>query len=378
MSKSDKTTERGQTARRTKKKKGSSARGFFRVLGRFFLLLLETLLLICLALYGIMYVLAKGPSETARDLFVTSVRETSAIKFLADIYFTPEEIAAIETVKETMEYEPTDTSLITISTDPASVENKTGWTDAHGVFHPDEDGDGIIIEPVKGKGYSGYMMVVTDPSRVILGSIPSSYGKRGYVLSEYVQHFEGVAGTNAGGFYDPGGMGDGSIPDSVVVVEGQIHYMEYGCGTEGGGGIAAIDGNHILHVAKSMTRQELIDNDIQYAVCYGPVLIVNGVSASPDSLNISLNPRTAIGQCSDGAMLFLVIDGRQVVSMGAQYQDLVEIMERYGAVNAVNLDGGSSSMLWFQDHYVNNSSSVVGVRDMPTSFVILKEGANHG
>ena len=373
-------TKRNQeeAPRRKVRKKRSAAGRVFRTLGRILLLLLETLLLICLALYGVMYVLAKGPSVTARDMFVTSVRETSAIKFLADIYFTPEEIAAIETVKETVDYAPTDTSLITINTDPGAAANKDGWTDVHGVFHADEDGDGIIIEPLKGRGYSGYMMIVEDPSRVIMGSIPSSYGREGYVLSEYVQYFDGVAGTNAGGFYDPGGMGDGSIPDSLVVVDGVIHYAEYGCGTEGGGGIAAIDGNHILHVAKSMTRQELIDNDIRYAVCYGPVLICNGVSASPESLNISLNPRTAIGQCADGAMLFIVIDGRQVVSMGAQYQDLVEIMERYGAVNAVNLDGGSSSMLYYNGGYVNNSSSVIGIRDMPTSFVVLKEGANHG
>ncbi len=377
MSKTGTQNRKETASRRAPEKKRSSGR-VFRAIGRVLLLLLETLLLICLALYGIMYVLAKGPSETARDLFVTSVRETSAIKFLANIYFTPEEIAEIETVRETVEFAPTDTSLITISTDPTVTENGEGWTDVHGVFHPDEDADGIIIEPVKGKGYAGYMMIVLDPSRVIMGSIPSSYGKEGYVVSEYVQYFDGVAGTNAGGFYDPGGMGDGSIPDSLVVVDGKIYYAEYGCGIEGGGGIAAIDGNHILHVAKSMTRQEIIDNDIRYAVCYGPVLIVNGVSASPDSLNISLNPRTAIGQCADGAMLLLVIDGRQVVSMGAKYQDLVEIMERYGAVNAVNLDGGSSSMLWFQDHYVNNSSSVIGVRDMPTSFVVLKEGANNG
>ena len=99
------------------KKKKRSGRAL-RVIGRILLLLLETLLLICLALYSIMYVLAKGPSETARDLFVTSVRETSAIKFLANIYFTPEEIAEIETVKETVDFAPTDTSLITISTGP--------------------------------------------------------------------------------------------------------------------------------------------------------------------------------------------------------------------------------------------------------------------
>ena len=378
MSKTNLTKKSEQPKKAVRKKKKSASRRILRGIGRFLLIVLETLLLLCLGLYGVMYVLAKGPSETAKTMFVTSVRETSAIKWLADIYFTPEEIAAIETVKETADYAPTDTSLITINTSPDAQQDKTGWTDAHGVFHPDEDGDGIIIEPVKGKGYSGYMMVVLDPSRVIMGSIPSSYGRQGYKLHEYVEHFEGVAGINAGGFYDPGGMGDGSIPDSVVVVEGQIYYMEYGCGTENGGGIAAFDSQHRLHVEKSMTRQELIDNDIQYAVCYGPVLIHNGVSADPASLRVSINPRTAIGQCADGAVLMLVIDGRQVVSMGAKYQDLVEIMERYGAVNAVNLDGGSSSMLWFQDHYVNNSSSVIGVRDMPTSFVILKEGANNG
>lgn len=357
---------------------GRSSQNILQTIGRVVILLLETVIVLGLGVYCVGFVLAKGPSPTASKMFVSSMRETSALKFVADLYFTSDEIAEIEAVKETIDYAPTDTSLITISADPVSEENKDGWTDAHGVFHLDEDGDGIIIEPVKGRGYAGYMMVVRDPSRVIMGSIPSSYGKRGYTVEEYVKHFDGVAGTNAGGFYDPGGWGQGEIPDSVLVVDGQIYYMEYGCGTEGGGGIAAIDGNHILHVAKSMSRQELIDKDIRYAVCYGPVLIVNGVSASPDSLSVSMNPRTAIGQCADGAMLFLVIDGRQTASMGAKYQDLVEIMERYGAVNAVNLDGGSSSMLWFQDHYVNNSSSVVGVRPMPSSFVVLKEGTGNG
>ena len=117
------------------------------------------------------------------------------------------------------EYVPTDTSLITINTDGTQHAEGTPWTDAYG--HVDEDGDGIIIETVKGKGYSGYMMIVEDPSRVIMGSIPSSYGREGYVVKEFVEHFDGVAGTNAGGFYDPNGMGDGSIPDSVVVVDGR-------------------------------------------------------------------------------------------------------------------------------------------------------------
>ena len=73
-------------------------------------------------------------------------------------------------------------------------------------------------------------------------------------------------------------------------------------------------------------------------------------------------------------MLLLVIDGRQVSSMGASYQDEVEIMQRYGAVNAINLDGGSSSVLWYRGGYINKTASVIGIRPVPTSFLVLKEG----
>ena len=60
--------------------------------------------------------------------------------------------------------------------------------------------------------------------------------------------------------------------------------------------------------------------------------------------------------------------------MGATYADLSDIMLEYGAVNACNLDGGSSSMLWFEDGYVNNCASVVGIRPIPTGFLVKKEG----
>ncbi len=344
---------------------------FWRKLGRFFaklfLLILETVLLAAILLYGGMYVLAKGPSPAIRKIFVTSVRETSAIGFLANLYLSDEEIAEIEAVKETEEFAPTDTSLFTERMDQPADSSDGPQPDAWGLV--DEDGDGIIIEPVKGTGYAGYMMVVLDPSRVIVGSVPSSFGIRGYTVAQFVERFDAVAGTNAGGFVDPNGEGNGSLPDSTVVYEGDIYFS--GCVS----GIAAIDGDSILHVAKRMTRQELIDNDIRYAVCYGPVLISNGEPADPESLPVSLNPRTAIGQRSDKAMLILVIDGRQASSMGASYQDEVEIMQRYGAVNAVNLDGGSSSVMWFGGDYINKTASVIGIRPVPTSILVLKEGA---
>ena len=128
-----------------------------------------------------------------------------------------------------------------------------------------------------------------------------------------------------------------------------------------------------MHVGKP-TAAEIVEKDIQSGVCFGPVLVANG-ECKIDYFS-GVNPRTGIGQRSDGAILMLVIDGRQVTSLGATYQDMAEIFLSYGAVNACNLDGGSSSMMWYEGEYINTCASVSGIRPIPTAFVVLKKGAN--
>ena len=128
----------------------SGAKKVLSILGKIGLVLLETVLLLAITVYGVMFVLAKGPSPTARDLFVRSVRETSAIGFLANIYFSDEEIAQIESAEDIEEYAETDTSLITIV---KPEENAGPVADEWGLI--DEDGDGIILEKVTGEGFVG-------------------------------------------------------------------------------------------------------------------------------------------------------------------------------------------------------------------------------
>ena len=345
--------------------KRSHSGKLWRLAGRIACILLETVLLLCIALYGIMYVLAKGPSPTARNLFVLSVRETSAVGFLANLFFTEEEIAQIEAPGGAPEYDDTDTSLIVI---PDPTVNAQPEADAWGLF--DDDGDGIIIDQVRGEGYSGFMMVVLDPSRVIMGSRVEDFGTRGYTVAEMAESFNAVAGINAGGFYDPNGQGNGSIPDTMVIYNGDVYYPQYGCSR----GFVGLDNNHILHVGY-FTAAEAQQKQLRYGVGFGPVLISNGERVSIPASGV--NPRTGIGQRSDGAILMLVIDGRQVSSIGATYRDMAEIFERYGAVNACNLDGGSSSMMWYQGEYINDCASVVGIRPVPTAFLVLKEEGNY-
>lgn len=338
------------------------------VLKRAVLILLETVLLVTIALYGVMFVLAKGPSETARDIFVMSVRETSAVGFLANIFFTNEEIAEIEAAEDVPVYVETDSAVVTIQKPKTDVENTGPVADEWGFV--DEDGDGIIVDEVHGEGYSGYMMIVLDPSRVIVGTVPEAHGGRGYTVAELVERFDAVAGINGGGFVDNDGRGDGSIPDSVVVYEGKVYESIRGTRD----GFVGIDDQYILHVGK-LTVQEILDKNIRYGASFGPVLIENGV---PQETVSGINPRTAIGQRSDGAILMLVIDGRQVISLGATLQDLISVFQEYGAVNACNLDGGSSSLMWYQGDYINNCASVVGIRPVPTTFLVMKEGGAKG
>ena len=331
-------------------------------------LFLETLLIVVVALYGVMFVLTKGPSPTARDLFVRSVRETSAVGFLANLFFSEEEIARMTAPRSEEDYEGTDPSLIVISTGEKG-EGEEPQPDAWGFV--DEDGDGIILDVVEGEGYHGYMMIVLDPSRVALGCQPEWFGIKGFTVAEMVEEFDAVAGINGGGFKDPIGAGNGSLPNSLVVYDGKVYYPEYGVSQ----GFAGFDKNFILHVGE-FTEEELLEREIQFGVCFGPALITNGVPRSEESLSTGLNPRTGIGQRSDGAVLLLVIEGRMVSSIGATCYDMVQVFQKYGAVNACNLDGGSSSMMWFDGGYVNRCSSVRGIRQGPACFLVLKEGVS--
>ena len=353
----------------TKRKKKKSAL-VGRHVGRVLLVILETLLLLVLSLYAVMFVLANGPSPRAAREFAMTVRETSALKFIAGWYFSDEEIAAMEDAKGSGEYEATDLSLISIPTEAPEADPADGpQADAWGLV--DEDGDGIVVERVNGQGFNGYMMVVYDASRVVMGCQPAYFGRQGFTVEQMVQHYNAAAGVNAGGFYDPGGMGDGSIPDTMVVFNGEIYYAGNGVGN----GFAGLDSNHILHVGK-LSRAEIEAADIQYGVCFGPALVVNGEAADVSTLGSGLNPRTAIGQRSDGAILLLVIDGRQATSAGARYQDLVNLMLAYGAVNACNMDGGSSSLMYYNGEYLNNKAFVVGERTIPTTWLVLQKGAS--
>ncbi len=82
-------------------------------------------------------------------------------------------------------------------------------------------------------------------------------------------------------------------------------------------------------------------------------------------------PRTAMGQRKDGTILLLVIDGRQPgYSLGATLIDVQNILYEQGAYVAANLDGGSSSTLFYNGKVVNKPCDMLGERMIPTAFIV--------
>ena len=331
----------------------------WRIVGRTLLVLLVTVLLLALLLVGVVFVALRGPSTTVQELLTRTLKETSAADFIPDLFLSEERVAEIMSYRDTeTDTEEQDISLVTVHS-PQDAE--TGEADAEPEFGP----DGINLVGVTGANYRGMMMVVQDPGRVFVGT-PEQYGGVGLTLQSMVAKYDAVGGINAGAFEDPNGTGLGGIPEGIVISNGELKWGSPASVTT----VIGFDGGGILHVGR-MSAQDALDRGIQTACSFGPALIVNGEPVSSTEISSSgVNPRTAIGQRADGAVLLLVVDGRQISSLGATLEDLIEIMLDFGAVTAGNLDGGSSSLMLYKGEAMNVNSSLLGSRPLATAFVV--------
>ena len=224
--------------------------------------------------------------------------------------------------------------------------------------------------------YEGYMAVIYNPSLVKIakssgaGTSDTSYGE---TLSVISRKNNALIAMNAGGFYDPNWNSNGGIPHGPVFIDGVLD-SNYASG-DAGGGIIGFDKNDKL-ILKKMTIDEAYSLGIRDAVEWGPFLIVNGVNYYKDVNYYTWTcGRAAIGQRADGIVLMLVIDGLQSHSQGASYADMAHIMELYGAVNAANLDGGTSTSMTVNHEYINSpwNGYVPTYRWLPNAWIVVNK-----
>lgn len=358
-----------------------------RVIGCFIFFLLATLIIVGVGAWGALKLAIDGPSNHFKEVFVASMMESSFGPNVIKLVLSEEEITAIRAQNQVVEFnEITDPSLVTIMHQEtedrlSSVEGNEQEAEEN----LDPDGDGIELHEISGPMYHGYLMIVYDPSRVICGTIPSfSQDGGGMTLENLINRYGGVAGINGGQYEDESGLGMGGYPIGIVFSQGSLKHVGHQkiLDEETGEYIDDPDPQQTNFTFCGFTNDDILvvgtmssgyaqSLGVRDGVSFGPALIVNGESAYYSGAGGGLNPRSAIGQRSDGAVILLCIEGRKTSSMGATMADLIDIMLEYGAVNAYNLDGGMSSSMYLNGEEIVDNANVRTDRAIPTAWIVL-------
>lgn len=346
------------TSEREKKRKVTKKKKVLSIVGRCFTAIGVTLLLVLVFLYGICFILIKGPSESAKKQFVCAANETSAMKWLPYVYLKKSEVKSIinsNTMQEIEEGTVSDTNLVVIPTDNQNTDE------------PD-----IQLLDVSGKTYRGKLLIVKDPSRVFVGTVDRFYEGTGMVVADICKKYNAIGGVNGGEFVDMGSYSYTAMPVGPVISQGKHIFGD----TYTTYNITGITNDNKLVIGK-MSVDEALKMGVRDAVhtlhTTGPFLILNGEPLTVPDKDVyggGMNPRTAIGQRADGAILLLVVDGRQANSMGATFDQLAYIMLEYGAVNAAAMDGGTSTQMYYEGEVVNSPYSPSGPRKCPTAWLV--------
>ena len=312
-----------------------------------------------------------GPWPGFRNFWITSAMTTMSHQYLATWFYSDETIAKVLASNKIIEVgEVSNPDLIKFREYSGNMMIYKNKYDKE-ILTKDKGNDLYKVINVSGKTYQGFLVAIYDPSKISIATT-KYLGQRGEAITDVAKRENAIIAMNAGGFYDPDWNSNGALPHGTVIQNGKI-VSDFQDANMGGGFIGFTKDNKL--VLGKMTKEEALQVGYRDAVEFGPFLIVNGKSSFiKGNGGWGIAPRTALGQRKDGIVLFLVINGRLPNSIGADMVDLTEIMENYGAYNAANLDGGSSSELVIKNQIINTpvAGGKDGLRDMST-FWIVKE-----
>ena len=362
---------------------------FGKVIRRCFLVLFTMLLLAVGSVFALCHTIANGPSPTVRNLLVLSAMQASATKWVPGLFLEDEVVDQIVADSKVIQKD-----VISLE-DYAASQKKDTPQDQPGDTPGDEWAnaqDGMQFHIISGSTYKAYVLIVKGPARVYVGT-SSDYksGQIGARIFDITARDNAIAAINGGEFFDVGGQGTGDNPIGLTYSRGACVWDDGYRRT-----FIGFDKDNNLVVSEKMTRTQAEQLGIRDAVSFqnGNVLIDHdgeNIELYYADSNTGTAQRTAIGQRADGAVILLVTDGRTASSLGATHNDVIDIMVSYGAITAGMLDGGSSSMMYYEDYYtkygidestldqyqirglVNKYKAFTYPRRIPTYFMVEKE-----
>lgn len=317
-----------------------------------------------------------GPWGNFREWLITTAMTTMTHQYYATWFYDEEVINDVLNRNKVVEInEETDINSINIgATENIQYANEYEKQ----ILERDPKNNDYKIIEINEKKFDGYLVAVYEPQR-IQAVCTKNLGISGQYLTTMAEDNDALIAINGGGFDDPNFSSTGGSPLGVTVCNwaftSQAPYSA-------AGGIIGFTRANKLILDSKVSVKEAKEKDIRDAVTFGPFLIVNGKSSSVvGNGGWGTAPRTAIAQRTDGIVLFLIIDGRTASKPGADMDDLIKVLKRYGAYNAANLDGGTSSVLVVNNTIVNDPIDSAGAhktRPISTGFVLKKDASDDG
>lgn len=349
----DKEQERQRRGKKTKKKKTSFFKTFI-----FFIIFEIVFTGLTILPYGFY-----GPFKNFRNNVISILMGTGTKQYIAKIFFSDKEIAQI--LKDQSKASATSVKTAKPKIIDVNPDKTTGIT-----FIDD-------IKPTSGGGNytNAYAILISDPKRVKVG-VTDSLGYAGQTTHDMSRKYNAVAAVNGGMFVDPAGNGPGGTPSNVVISDGKIAYPTDSTKLdEKMDDVVSIDKDGNLKVGTNESPNELIARGVTEAVSSGPYLLKDGQDHIEKGEIAERmggpQPRTVIGQRADKTIIFLVIDGRHgFMKMGATLEEAQQLMKQLQAVNAVCMDGGGSSTMYYNGELKNKPSTATGERAVPDVFYV--------
>ncbi|MGM9881313.1 MAG: phosphodiester glycosidase family protein [Bacilli bacterium] len=307
-------------------------------------IILDIIVAIC---FFIMY----GPWSYIRNLYVTTAMQTMNHKYLAKVFYSDKKINEIQN----------NNYLITINEDgnldeiKINTKEKTTYKDEYEkeLLTREPGNDLYKVIDVKVGNAKGYLVAIYKPEKVkLLRTSKFNAGTYGERVIDMCKRYGGTVCINGGGFAN--GLDNGSdIPQGYVIDNGQVVWPTQGDYDNIRGDIIGITSEGKLKLMNNASGNEAINAGIKYGIEFGPFLIVNGKSVEIKGMPYGVANKCVIAQTKDGVTMFLVTEGESYID-GASLKDVIDVLEKYGAYNAANLDGGQSTSLVIDNKLVNS------------------------
>jgi len=200
----------------------------------------------------------------------------------------------------------------------------------------------------------GWLVVVYDPSDVhIMKSrafkTPNNDGKEN--LIDMTKRYGATIGVNGGGFYDDGKVSK-DIPFGYIIENGKVIYKSHSRESD----IIGMSNDNKLMLVHA-TGEKAVEMGMRDGLEFGPFLIIDGKKQT--NLKPTKAARNMIAQRDDGIILFLVTDGLSY--SGITFNEGIDVLEKYGATTAANLDGGASTQLVVNGELLNSPKNALGI-----------------